>query len=179
VPAEAKRIRAVEAPLPGRIRCAIYTRKSTDEGLDQPFNSLDAQRESAESYIRSQKDTGWFALADRYDDGGFTGANMDRPALKRLLADVDVYKVGHHGSLNATPRKLLWAGFRKRNRNGKDRLKALLSTLPGKHGKKANNTEVPRTPLLEALQRETDLQKTNDLKFGAAPELCHKVVLSV
>ena len=91
--AEAKRIRAAEAPLPGRIRCAIYTRKSTDEGLDQPFNSLDAQRESAESYIRSQKDTGWFALADRYDDGGFTGANMDRPALKRLLADVETGKV--------------------------------------------------------------------------------------
>ena len=70
--AEARRIRAAEVST--RIRCAIYTRKSTDEGLDQPFNSLDAQRESAEAYIRSQKDTGWVALADRYDDGGFTGA---------------------------------------------------------------------------------------------------------
>ncbi len=89
--AEARRIRAAEVST--RIRCAIYTRKSTDEGLDQPFNSLDAQRESAEAYIRSQKDTGWVALADRYDDGGFTGANVDRPALKRLLADVETGKV--------------------------------------------------------------------------------------
>lgn len=76
-----------------RIRCAIYTRKSTDEGLDQEFNTLDAQRESAEAFIKSQQHEGWVALPDRYDDGGFTGGNIERPALKRLLADVTAGKV--------------------------------------------------------------------------------------
>src|SRR5271166_6390592 len=75
------------------IRCAIYTRKSTEEGLDQDFNSLDAQRESAEAYIKSQSAEGWICLADRYDDGGFTGGNMDRPALKRLLADIEAGQI--------------------------------------------------------------------------------------
>jgi site-specific DNA recombinase len=70
-------------------RCAIYTRKSHEEGLDRDFNSLDAQRDSAETFIASQKHEGWVALATRYDDGGFTGANTERPALKRLLADVE------------------------------------------------------------------------------------------
>lgn len=67
------------------IRCAVYTRKSTDEGLNMDFNSLDAQREAAEAYIASQKSEGWTCLPERYDDGGFSGGNMDRPALKRLL----------------------------------------------------------------------------------------------
>lgn len=71
-----------------RLRCAIYTRKSTDEGLDQEFNSLDAQREAAEAFIRSQRGEGLIALAERYDDGGFSGGNLDRPALERLLADI-------------------------------------------------------------------------------------------
>jgi site-specific DNA recombinase len=75
-------------PLVSVIRCAIYTRKSTDEGLDSDFNTLDAQRESAESYVVSQRQEGWIALPQKYDDGGFTGANMERPALKRLLEDV-------------------------------------------------------------------------------------------
>ncbi|GAB6166188.1 recombinase family protein [Thermostilla marina] len=75
------------------IRCAIYTRKSTDEGLDQEFNSLDAQREAAEAFIRSQAGEGWTFLADRYDDGGFTGGNLDRPALRHLLADIEAGKV--------------------------------------------------------------------------------------
>ncbi|MEK6674021.1 MAG: recombinase family protein [Planctomycetota bacterium] len=75
------------------IRCAIYTRKSTEEGLDQEFNSLDAQREAAESYISSQQHEGWVCLPDRYDDGGFTGGSMDRPALRRLLADIEAGKV--------------------------------------------------------------------------------------
>jgi site-specific DNA recombinase len=88
VAAEAKRIRTVVAASPVEVRCAIYTRKSTDEGLDQDFNSLDAQREAAEAYISSQRQQGWRALPERYDDGGFTGANTDRPALKRLLEDV-------------------------------------------------------------------------------------------
>ncbi len=75
------------------IRCAIYTRKSTEEGLEQEFNSLDAQRESGEAYIRSQVGEGWTLLPDRYDDGGFTGGNMDRPALRRLMADIAAKKV--------------------------------------------------------------------------------------
>jgi site-specific DNA recombinase len=70
------------------IRCAIYTRKSSDEGLDQEFNSLDAQREAAEAFILSQRGQGFVALAGRYDDGGFSGSNTDRPALQRLLTDV-------------------------------------------------------------------------------------------
>ena len=71
-----------------RLYCAIYTRKSTSEGLDQDFTSLDNQREAAENYINSQKSEGWIALSDRYDDGGYTGANTERPALQRLIADI-------------------------------------------------------------------------------------------
>jgi len=70
------------------LRCAIYTRKSTEEGLEQTFNTLDAQRDSAEAFIRSQSSEGWVVLPDKYDDGGFTGANMERPALQKLLKDV-------------------------------------------------------------------------------------------
>ena len=72
-----------------RLRCAIYTRKSSDEGLDQAFNSLDAQREAGEAYVKSQASEGWRALATRYDDGGFSGGSMERPGLQRLMADVD------------------------------------------------------------------------------------------
>jgi site-specific DNA recombinase len=75
------------------VRCAIYTRKSTEEGLDQAFNSLDAQRESAEAYIRSQRHQGWNLLAERYDDGGFSGGTLDRPALQRLMLDIDADRV--------------------------------------------------------------------------------------
>jgi len=90
-----------EAAAPQQIRCAVYTRKSSDEGLDQEFNSLDAQREAGEAYIASQKAEGWTCLPERYDDGGFSGGRMERPALERLLRDVDaghidcvvVYKV--------------------------------------------------------------------------------------
>jgi site-specific DNA recombinase len=74
-------------------RCAIYTRKSTEEGLDQEFNSLDAQREACAAYVLSQKQEGWSLLPGYYDDGGFTGGNMDRPGLKRLLGDVQAGKV--------------------------------------------------------------------------------------
>jgi len=70
-------------------RCAIYTRKSTDEGLDQEYNSLEAQRDSALAFISSQRHEGWVAIEDGYDDGGFSGGNTNRPALKRLLADVE------------------------------------------------------------------------------------------
>jgi site-specific DNA recombinase len=83
-----------------KIRCAIYTRKSSEEGLEMEFNSLDAQREAGLSYIASQKHEGWILVGDRYDDGGFSGGTMERPALQRLLRDVEsgvidvvVYKV--------------------------------------------------------------------------------------
>src|ERR1700733_6520542 len=72
------------------LRCAIYTRKSTEEGLEQEFNSLMAQREAAEAYILSQREHGWIALEQRYDDGGYSGGNVDRPALKRLLEDANL-----------------------------------------------------------------------------------------
>ena len=77
-----------EAGSPRPVRCAVYTRKSTDEGLNQAFNSLDAQREAGEAYVASQRHEGWSCSAERYDDGGFSGGSMDRPALKRLLADI-------------------------------------------------------------------------------------------
>ncbi|MHA1545504.1 MAG: recombinase family protein, partial [Alphaproteobacteria bacterium] len=74
-------------------RCAIYTRKSSEEGLEQDFNSLDAQREACEAYILSQKSEGWVALPEMYDDGGISGATMERPALKRLLADIEAKRI--------------------------------------------------------------------------------------
>ena len=75
------------------VRCAIYTRKSTEDGLEQEFNSLDAQREGCAAYIASQKGEGWQCLPDSYDDGGFSGGNTDRPALQRLLADIQAGKI--------------------------------------------------------------------------------------
>ena len=75
------------------LRCAVYTRKSTEEGLEQEFNSLDAQRESCEAYIASQRSEGWVLVPDRFDDGGFTGANINRPALQRLLAKVEAKEI--------------------------------------------------------------------------------------
>jgi site-specific DNA recombinase len=74
-------------------RCAIYTRKSSEEGLEQNFNSLDAQREACEAFIASQKHEGWQVLPELYDDGGFSGATMERPALQRLLLDVTAGKI--------------------------------------------------------------------------------------
>jgi site-specific DNA recombinase len=75
------------------IRCAVYTRKSSEEGLEQSFNSLEAQREACQAFIISQKHEGWAVLPNRYDDGGFSGGTMERPGLKRLLSDVDAGKV--------------------------------------------------------------------------------------
>ena len=75
------------------LRCAVYTRKSTDEGLDQEFNSLDAQREACTAYIASQAGLGWTLVADRYDDGGISGGTMERPALQRLLRDIGERRV--------------------------------------------------------------------------------------
>lgn len=76
-----------------KVRCAIYTRKSSDEGLEKEFNSLDAQREACEAFIKSQKHAGWIAVSDLYDDGGLSGGTMERPALQRLLSDIKTGKV--------------------------------------------------------------------------------------
>lgn len=75
------------------IKCAVYTRKSTDEGLEKEFNTLEAQREAGENYVKSQKHQGWVLIKEHYDDGGFSGGNMNRPSLKRLLQDVEAGKV--------------------------------------------------------------------------------------
>ena len=77
----------------GTVRCAIYTRKSSEEGLEQEFNSLQAQREDCEAFINSQRHEGWVCLPQGYDDGGFSGATMDRPALQQLLADIKAGRV--------------------------------------------------------------------------------------
>src|SRR5947209_15852240 len=78
---------------PKILRCAIYTRVSTEHGLDQDFNSLDAQREACSAYIKSQAHEGWRENRGSYDDGGFSGGSMDRPALQRLLKDIESRRV--------------------------------------------------------------------------------------
>jgi DNA invertase Pin-like site-specific DNA recombinase len=83
----------VKAPVILKRRCAVYTRKSSEEGLEQEFNSLDAQREACQAYVASQKAEGWLLVPDRYDDGGFSGGTLERPALKRLIKDVEAGKV--------------------------------------------------------------------------------------
>ncbi len=80
---------AVTKPLVRKLRCAVYTRKSSEEGLEQEFNSLHAQREACEAYIASQRSEGWVLVRDQYDDGGVSGGTLDRPGLKRLLADIE------------------------------------------------------------------------------------------
>src|SRR6202521_780711 len=84
---------AVRGKSPATVRCAIYTRKSTEEGLDQEFNSLHAQREAAEAYIKSQKQLGWTLVVNQYNDGGFSGGSLDRPALQKLLEDVEARRL--------------------------------------------------------------------------------------
>ncbi|WP_376094333.1 recombinase family protein [Roseomonas sp. CCTCC AB2023176] len=76
-----------------KLRCAVYTRKSTEEGLEREFNTLDAQRDACEAYVASQRQEGWVLLRDRYDDGGFSGGTLERPALQRLLRDVEAGRV--------------------------------------------------------------------------------------
>jgi DNA invertase Pin-like site-specific DNA recombinase len=83
----------MKMPIVRKLRCAIYTRKSTEEGLDMEFNSLDAQREACSAYIASQRAEGWVELADQYDDGGFSGGTLERPALKCLLAAIEAGRV--------------------------------------------------------------------------------------
>jgi site-specific DNA recombinase len=79
----------MKRPIVRKLKCALYTRKSTEEGLDMEFNSLDAQREACEAYVASQKAEGWVLARDRYDDGGFSGGTLERPALQRLIADIE------------------------------------------------------------------------------------------
>jgi beta-lactamase superfamily II metal-dependent hydrolase len=100
----------------------------------------------------------------------------DAAETQKLLAGVDLYKVGHHGSRNATPKQLLWDGFSKRGGAKGKRLRTLLSTMPGKHGTPSKKTEVPRTTLLEALENETDLLNTHELGKG---DLCQLAVVEV
>ena len=86
-------MKMVDEGIKKRMRCAVYTRKSTDEGLDQEYNSIDAQRDAGHAYIASQRAEGWIPVADDYDDPAFSGGNMERPALKRLMADIEAGKV--------------------------------------------------------------------------------------
>src|SRR3984893_15351817 len=95
-PSRARRanMRKPDRPKSGVIfRCAIYTRKSSDDGLEQEFNSLDAQREACDAYVTSQRHAGWIALPEMYDDGGLSGGTIERPALQRLLSDIKAGKV--------------------------------------------------------------------------------------
>src|ERR1700731_3600719 len=87
----------------GTVRCAIYTRKSSEEGLEQEFNSLQAQREACEAFINSQRHEGWVCLRAAYDDGGFSGATMDRPALQQLLGDLTAGRGGTGGGFQKDP----------------------------------------------------------------------------
>ena len=87
------RIASAAPALAPRKRCAIYTRKSTDEGLDQDYNSLEAQRDAGLAFVASQRHEGWMAVPDGYDDGGYSGGNLDRPGLKRLMADIEAGRV--------------------------------------------------------------------------------------
>ena len=77
------------SPEPRALRCAIYTRKSSEEGLEQSFNSLDAQREACESFVKSQRHEGWQMLPAHYDDGGYSGGTMDRPGLQKLAREFE------------------------------------------------------------------------------------------
>src|ERR1700704_5548169 len=90
-PGPAGKVAMASEPRP--LRCAIYTRKSTEHGLELEFNSLDAQRDACEAYIKSQASQGWRALPQHYDDPAFSGGNLDRPALQQLLKDVDTCRV--------------------------------------------------------------------------------------
>jgi hypothetical protein len=92
-----------------RQRCAIYTRKSSEEGLEQEFNSLAAQCEACEAFIRSQRNEGWVLVRTRYDDGGFSGGNLERPALQHLITDIRApnsrsARCGSNGALSTNPR---------------------------------------------------------------------------
>jgi DNA invertase Pin-like site-specific DNA recombinase len=90
-----------------KLRCAVYTRKSSEEGLEQEFNSLHAQREACEAYIASQRSEGWVLVRDQYDDGGVSGGTLERPGLKRLLEDIEDGLVAYHTTSTAPRSKRL------------------------------------------------------------------------
>ena len=101
-------------PTVKKLRCAVYTRKSTDEGLEKEFNSLDAQRDACEAYVASQRAEGWTLVHERYDDGGFSGGTLERPALRRLLADGFEWEGRPYRSLSAIARAITgtrWNGW--------------------------------------------------------------------
>ena len=106
----------MKKPIVRKLRCAVYTRKSSEEGLDMEFNSLDAQREACEAYVASQKPEGWVLVPDRYDDGGFSGGTLERPALKRLLADIEAGRVDVDRRLQDRPPQPLAHGLRQAGR---------------------------------------------------------------
>jgi site-specific DNA recombinase len=90
-----------------RIRCAIYTRKSSEDGLEQDFNSLDAQREACAAYITSQKNEGWVLVPGAYDDGGLSGGTLERPSLQHLLADIRSGKIDQERSIRLSSTRLI------------------------------------------------------------------------
>ena len=112
------------------VRCAIYTRVSTDQGLDQDFNSLDAQYDASQAYIRSQAHAGWTLLRGKYDDGGFSGGNTDRPALQRLLQDVTGRQDRRDRRLQGGPSDPLVGGLRKTRRIVRHRTRCHSSPSP-------------------------------------------------
>jgi Resolvase, N terminal domain len=105
-----------------QVRCAVYTRVSTDQGLEQDFNSLDAQYDASQAYIRSQQHAGWTMVRAKYDDGGFSGGNTDRPALQRLLARISHTIFARSAVLRngavAVPRIMPRGGVRRRGSGG-------------------------------------------------------------
>jgi hypothetical protein len=112
--------------IPRKLRCAVYTRKSSEEGLEQEFNSLHAQREACEAYVASQRSEGWALIREPYDDGGFSGGTLERPALKRLLADGYEWQGRPYRSLSAIARAitgtrwngLIFFGIKRQGRAG-------------------------------------------------------------
>lgn len=142
------------------VRCAVYTRKSHEEGLEQEFNSLDAQRESCEAYVASQRHDGWVVLPTRYDDGGFSGGTMERPALKQLLTDIEagrvdcvlVYKVGRL-TLNVL---LSFAQFEREPCSERIRDKLAAAKMKGKYvgGRPLLGYDVDRDRMRLVINRE-------------------------
>ena len=117
------------------LRCAIYTRVSTEHGLEQEFNSLDNQREASEAYIKSQSHEGWRLIRDRYDDGGYSGASMERPALRILLDDVrakrvDVVVVYKVDRLARSPISPSWSSCSTRTASASSRSPSLSTRRP-------------------------------------------------
>ncbi len=121
-------------PITRKLRCAVYTRKSTEEGLEQEFNSLHAQREACEAYVASQRSEGWALIREPYDDGGFSGGTLERPALKRLLADIVVGLADQRPAFGALAGDVGVAGFALGIEAVEFLLQPLLARLAGVDG---------------------------------------------